>query len=162
MFSLCVTFNYYCWDYLVNICLSIEEMLAAVCILWLCQFYLLLNFLKLNYFLLPTHIIKCTFHFLFVIDFWIFFIWLLLSESVFPPRLTIWELLVRCFGCSTLSCDYLDTTCWWYNLIISHSTHQTPQLWEIQSPCRPSRLFGKDVNIIIRAVLMIKVIFLSM
>lgn len=72
-----------------------------------------------------------------------FFIWLLLSESVFPPRLTIWELLVRCFGCSTLSCDYLDTTCWWYNLIISHSTHQTPQLWEIQSPCRPSRLFGK-------------------
>lgn len=71
-----------------------------------------------------------------------FFIWLLLSESVFPPRLTIWELLVRCFGCSTLSCDYLDTTCWWYNLIISHSTHQTPQLWEIQSPCRPSRLFG--------------------
>lgn len=91
-----------------------------------------------------------------------FFFWLLLSESVFPPRLTIWELLVRCFGCSTLSCDYLDTTCWWYNLIISHSTHQTPQLWEIQSPCRPSRLFGKDVNIIIRAVLMIKVIFLSM
>lgn len=163
MFSLCVTFNYYCWDYLVNISLSIEEMLAAVCILWLCQFLPAAQLSQIE--LLFTPYTHHKMHFSFFIryrfsDF--FFIWLLLSESVFPPRLTIWELLVRCFGCSTLSCDYLDTTCWWYNLIISHSTHQTPQLWEIQSPCRPSRLFGKDVNIIIRAVLMIKVIFLSM
>lgn len=136
-------------------------MLAAVLILWLCQFYLLLNFLKLNYFLLSTHMIKCTFLFLFVIDFWIFFIWLL-SESVFAPRLTIWELLVRCWVVAPwaviILTQHVDDITW----LSPFPLTKLPSSERYNHPADLPVFLVKDVNIIIRGVLMIKVIFLSM
>lgn len=163
MFSLCVTFNYYCWDYLVNICLSIEEMLAAVCIIWLCQFYLLLNFLKLNYFLLPTHIIKCTFHFLFVIDFRIFVSFDCCCQSLFflhasQSESCWWGVLVVAPWAVIILTQHVDDITWLSPIPLT----KLPSSERYNHPADLPDFLVKDVNIIIRAVLMIKVIFLSM